>query len=56
MAAYKNFHKDGMNVLYLDGHVKWLQGSVFTETARRRNLGATVAYSDIINHGCNDNY
>lgn len=56
MAAYKNFHADGMNVLYIDGHVKWLQGSTFLETARTRNLGQTVAYSDIINYGCNDNY
>jgi prepilin-type N-terminal cleavage/methylation domain-containing protein/prepilin-type processing-associated H-X9-DG protein len=24
---FKNFHKDGMNVLYLDGHAKFLRGS-----------------------------
>jgi prepilin-type processing-associated H-X9-DG protein len=33
---FKNFHKDGMNVLYLDGHAKFVRGSQLADYARRK--------------------
>lgn len=35
--SYKNFHKDGANVLYVDGHVSWISGSAVEKWAARNN-------------------
>jgi prepilin-type processing-associated H-X9-DG protein len=50
---YKNFHKDGMNVGYLDGHVKWVQASAFDMYYRSN---PTAAYSTIIINASNKEY
>jgi prepilin-type processing-associated H-X9-DG protein len=50
---YKNFHKGGMNVLYADGHVKWQQGSVFTNWSLRN---PKQAYADVIINAANAEY
>ncbi len=34
---YKNFHKDGANVLFVDGHVNWIPGSAVEKWAARNN-------------------
>jgi prepilin-type processing-associated H-X9-DG protein len=35
---YKNFHKEGMNVGYLDGHVTFVRGADMSEYGRANNL------------------
>ncbi len=41
---FKNFHKEGANVLYVDGHVKWIPGSSVEKWAARNNLVNNVFY------------
>jgi prepilin-type N-terminal cleavage/methylation domain-containing protein/prepilin-type processing-associated H-X9-DG protein len=53
---FKNFHKDGMNVLYLDGHAKFLRGSQIVEYAKRNNLTAVSNYSTATIRAANENY
>jgi prepilin-type processing-associated H-X9-DG protein len=54
---YKNFHKDGLNVLYLDGHVKFDAGSALSGYAFRNNLQNIVGqYANVIVRGSNENY
>ena len=54
---FKNFHKDGLNALYLDGHVKFVRGDSLVDSAKRRGFNAsTKPYDAIINFGVNDNY
>jgi prepilin-type processing-associated H-X9-DG protein/prepilin-type N-terminal cleavage/methylation domain-containing protein len=54
---YKNFHKDGMNALYLDGHVRFVAGSALNGYGIRNNLMASVnQYTTVIVRGCNENY
>lgn len=43
--VYKNFHKDGMNVGYLDGHVSWVKKGAFDTYSM---LNPTAAYSTVI--------
>jgi prepilin-type N-terminal cleavage/methylation domain-containing protein/prepilin-type processing-associated H-X9-DG protein len=54
---YKNFHKDGLNVLYLDGHVKWVVGSALVKYAYDHGLAGNVNnYSICIIRGSNQEY
>jgi prepilin-type N-terminal cleavage/methylation domain-containing protein/prepilin-type processing-associated H-X9-DG protein len=54
---YKNFHKDGMNCLYLDGHVKFVAGSALNGYGIRNNLmGSVNQYTTVIIRGSNENY
>jgi prepilin-type processing-associated H-X9-DG protein len=66
-AANPNFHKLGMNVLYLDGHVKMVHGSVLEKWAFENQqphnqggwggVGATAAsYQYIVMRGANYGY
>jgi prepilin-type N-terminal cleavage/methylation domain-containing protein/prepilin-type processing-associated H-X9-DG protein len=41
---FQTFHKDGANILYVDGHVKWLKASQIEEWAGRHNLDASAFY------------
>jgi prepilin-type processing-associated H-X9-DG protein len=50
---YKNFHKDGMNCGYLDGHVTWVKAGAFDTYAR---LNPTAAYSTVIINTSNKEY
>jgi prepilin-type processing-associated H-X9-DG protein/prepilin-type N-terminal cleavage/methylation domain-containing protein len=54
---YKNFHKNGMNALYLDGHVKFVPDSALVGYAVRNGLQNTVAqYANVIVRGSNESY
>ena len=56
-ATYPNFHKDGLNVLYLDGHVKWVHAGALQAHAREANIPtAGNYYSHWIIKGSNANY
>jgi prepilin-type N-terminal cleavage/methylation domain-containing protein/prepilin-type processing-associated H-X9-DG protein len=50
---YKNFHKRGMNVLYLDGHAKFLHESNLVGYSRRF---PTLAYQTVIIRAANESY
>jgi prepilin-type N-terminal cleavage/methylation domain-containing protein/prepilin-type processing-associated H-X9-DG protein len=54
---YPNFHKDGLNTLYLDGHVKWNQASALTANGRDTGLptGGNY-YTHWLIKGVNANY
>lgn len=55
--TYPNFHKDGLNVLYLDGHVKWVHANALQAYAREANIPtAGNYYSWYIIKGSNANY
>jgi prepilin-type N-terminal cleavage/methylation domain-containing protein/prepilin-type processing-associated H-X9-DG protein len=56
MAQFKNFHKDGLNALYLDGHVNFVRGASLVDSARRHKFGTGVGYANIINYGVIENY
>jgi len=45
---YKSFHKDGTNVLYMDGHAKFLQQSAIYKHALEVNLLLPNYYAEII--------
>jgi prepilin-type processing-associated H-X9-DG protein len=45
---YKSFHKDGTNVLYMDGHAKFLDGSAIYKHALEVNLLLPNYYAEII--------
>jgi prepilin-type processing-associated H-X9-DG protein len=54
---FKNFHKDGMNVLYLDGHAKFLRGKDIEQYAVRNNLTTPVSnYSTVTIRAANESY
>jgi prepilin-type N-terminal cleavage/methylation domain-containing protein/prepilin-type processing-associated H-X9-DG protein len=54
---FPNFHKDGLNTLYLDGHVKWVRADALTGHARAANLPtAGNFYTHWIIKGVNANY
>jgi prepilin-type N-terminal cleavage/methylation domain-containing protein/prepilin-type processing-associated H-X9-DG protein len=54
---YKNFHKDGMNVLYLDGHAHLIKGDAFMTQALLNPTNATAArYAELIIETANKNY
>jgi prepilin-type processing-associated H-X9-DG protein/prepilin-type N-terminal cleavage/methylation domain-containing protein len=54
---YKNFHKDGLNVLYLDGHVKFVFGSALVKYSDANNMSAVVGnYATVIVRGSNQEY
>jgi prepilin-type N-terminal cleavage/methylation domain-containing protein/prepilin-type processing-associated H-X9-DG protein len=50
---YKNFHKKGMNVLYLDGHAKFLHESNLIGYSKRF---PTLAYQTVIIRAANESY
>jgi prepilin-type processing-associated H-X9-DG protein/prepilin-type N-terminal cleavage/methylation domain-containing protein len=50
---YKNFHKKGMNVLYLDGHAKFLHESNLVGYSKRF---PTLAYQTVIIRAANESY
>jgi prepilin-type processing-associated H-X9-DG protein/prepilin-type N-terminal cleavage/methylation domain-containing protein len=50
---YKNFHKNGMNVLYLDGHAKFLHKSNLDGYAKRF---PALAYQTVIIRASNESY
>ena len=50
---YKNFHKDGMNVGYLDGHVTWVKAGSFDVYSREN---PTAAYSTVLINTSNKEY
>lgn len=54
--AFQNFHKDGANVLYVDGHAKWLKGSQIEEWAERNNLNASAFYYYMLVAAANEDY
>jgi prepilin-type processing-associated H-X9-DG protein len=45
---YKSFHKDGTNVLYMDGHAKFLHGSAIEKHAIEINKLTPNNYAEII--------
>jgi len=45
---YKSFHKEGTNVLYMDGHAKFLEGSAIYKHALEVNLLLPNYYAEII--------
>ena len=54
---FPNFHKDGLNVLYLDGHVKWVHAGALQAQAREANIStAGNYYTWYIVKGVNANY
>jgi prepilin-type N-terminal cleavage/methylation domain-containing protein/prepilin-type processing-associated H-X9-DG protein len=54
---YKNFHKDGLNVLYLDGHVKFVFGSALVKYSDANGYSAVVGnYATVIVRGSNQEY
>jgi prepilin-type N-terminal cleavage/methylation domain-containing protein/prepilin-type processing-associated H-X9-DG protein len=52
---YKNFHKDGMNALYADGHATFVRGADMLDYARANNLTASGTYSTCIVETANRN-
>jgi prepilin-type processing-associated H-X9-DG protein/prepilin-type N-terminal cleavage/methylation domain-containing protein len=64
VAANPNFHKLGMNVLYLDGHVKMVPGSALEKWAFENQQdhkqggwgGVGASYQYIVMRGANANY
>jgi prepilin-type processing-associated H-X9-DG protein len=50
---YKNFHKDGANVGYLDGHVTWVQWTAFDMYSR---TNPTAIYSTVLINASNQNF
>jgi prepilin-type N-terminal cleavage/methylation domain-containing protein/prepilin-type processing-associated H-X9-DG protein len=54
--SFKNFHKDGMNVLYLDGHAKFVRGTEIVDYGKRNNLTAVNQYSTTIIRAANEMY
>jgi prepilin-type N-terminal cleavage/methylation domain-containing protein/prepilin-type processing-associated H-X9-DG protein len=54
---YKNFHKDGMNVLYLDGHAHLIKREAFNTEALLFPINAPAArYAELIIATANRNY
>jgi prepilin-type N-terminal cleavage/methylation domain-containing protein/prepilin-type processing-associated H-X9-DG protein len=54
---YKNFHKEGMNVGYLDGHVNFVRGADMVDHGRANNLlGNPNNYSVCIIETANKNF
>jgi prepilin-type processing-associated H-X9-DG protein/prepilin-type N-terminal cleavage/methylation domain-containing protein len=53
---YPNFHKDGANVLYLDGHARFVYGSTFVKYGRDNNLTTVNHYTTVFIKGANANY
>ena len=54
---YKNFHKDGMNVLYLDGHAHLIKREAFNTEAMLYPINAPAArYAELIIATANRNY
>jgi prepilin-type N-terminal cleavage/methylation domain-containing protein/prepilin-type processing-associated H-X9-DG protein len=53
---FQNFHKDGANVLYADGHAKWLKASQIEEWAERNNLLTSAFYYYFLVGAANDDF
>jgi prepilin-type processing-associated H-X9-DG protein/prepilin-type N-terminal cleavage/methylation domain-containing protein len=51
---FKNFHKNGMNVLYLDGHAKFLHASQIAGYVQRNPT--VTAYSTVLIRAANEAY
>ena len=55
LKTYPNFHKDGANVLYLDGHAKFQHGSVFVKYGLENNYLTSNHYTTVMIKGSNAN-
>ncbi|MGB7160544.1 MAG: type II secretion system protein [Tepidisphaeraceae bacterium] len=54
---YPNFHKDGLNTLYMDGHVKWVHAGALTANGRETGLSTLGNhYTTWLIKGVNANY
>jgi prepilin-type N-terminal cleavage/methylation domain-containing protein/prepilin-type processing-associated H-X9-DG protein len=53
---YKSFHKDGTNVLYMDGHAKFVEGTAIYKYAEANGFLASNYYAEIIIRASNVNY
>jgi prepilin-type processing-associated H-X9-DG protein/prepilin-type N-terminal cleavage/methylation domain-containing protein len=49
-----NFHPDGANILYIDGHAKWMRGSQFKEYMERNTLTANAAWYRLLIEASNE--
>ena len=53
---YQNYHKEGANILYADGHAKWLQASAVEEYIRRNNYQNNQFYYYFLVAAANNEY
>jgi prepilin-type processing-associated H-X9-DG protein len=55
--VFKNFHKDGMNVLFLDGHANFVRGADMVDYGTANNLLTVPGnYSTCIVKTANNNF
>ena len=55
LKTYPNFHKDGANVLYLDGHAKFQHGSIFVKYGQTHGYVTSNHYTTVMIRGSNSN-
>lgn len=53
---YPNFHKDGANILYLDGHAKFVHATVFVKYGQTHGYITSNHYTTVFVKGANANY